>query len=69
MMFKETSRKDDLVSLCYVMFTLLNGKSFPILEDNAKFDGYNSNDTPYETKQKFEKIKEFKKKKTLYRLA
>ena len=32
MEFKNTSRKDDMISLCYLMKYLLNGRTFPWFE-------------------------------------
>ena len=32
MEFKYTSRKDDMISLCYMMIYILNGNAFPGLD-------------------------------------
>ena len=35
MNFKETSRRDDLISLCYLLFTLLNDFKYPCKYDDS----------------------------------
>lgn len=42
MQFKTTSRKDDLISACYLMLTLLNGNVFPMMRRSMTLE-YNDN--------------------------
>ena len=37
-MFKSTSRRDDLISACYLLFTLLNQSHFPLCTIDQNFD-------------------------------
>ena len=55
--FKRSSRKDDLMSLCYLLVTLLNGGLLPCLD-------YEDDYTP-EQLSKIENMRKFKGKYTL----
>ena len=47
MEFKTTSRKDDLVSLCYLMFYILNDSKMPGISTEAlRIINSDSSDTP-----------------------
>ena len=59
MNFVVTSRRDDIISMCYLLLTLLNNFKFPCIKDNSPDPMY---DVPeIDTKTKFKaqmKIKE-----------
>ena len=55
-----TSRRDDLISLCYLMIYLLDG-DLVFLENEPNDD---SNDIYYFEKDKFDRIKDVKNKLT-----
>ena len=66
MNFETTSRKDDLISIFYLLATILNGNQFPCT--SAGFDPLKEN-SDLSTQTKFFTLKEIKNKYDLVNMA
>ena len=68
MNFKYTSRRDDLISLAYLLMTLLNGNYFPLLDIQIQHLGESTQITDG-IEDVFEKVKAHKSKHSLQSMA
>ena len=68
MNFKYTSRRDDLISLAYLLMTLLNGNKFPLLNTDISLLGESTQVTA-EVEDIFELVKAHKSNYTLQTMA
>ena len=59
--FKRTTRRDDLISLSYLLLFLLNNCDFPCMSDDIFENG--------KVNEKFEQIKKFKKDTTFKQMV
>jgi len=66
--FKSTSRKDDIISLGYLLFYLLNDMILPLYDPDYK-DDFNDKEIDKDVENKFERILTFKNTFTLEVLA
>lgn len=67
MNFESTSRKDDLISLTYLMVVLLNGFKFPCNKSKDSFDPFNSEGEDVRTK--FLSTMKIKEEASLFKMS